>query len=247
MNLLVAYIFGILTALVTSGKPHDPPHDGNPESTNHDDSTHNIAPAKTQIPPSDAGSNQPKKEKKWWPKTFKQWVEVLGVCVLAVYTIYTIKLYHRASEANMQARRGGQLDQRAWVAVSEIVPGDETKTPWTINLVFKNTGKTPAKKFSVKLAGEPVAKGGKPVAAEEVYAENGIIAPDGFFRSGLSSHTKYNWETTDLVVHGRIYYNSVFGKEHWTQFCYYFVPKSASRTNGFTPCNQGNDVDDGEP
>jgi hypothetical protein len=247
MNVMIAYILGILTSILMSGKPQNTAQDSKPKSDNQCDAAQEIARANPQIPPANISNSQSKKEKKWWPTTLKQWVEVLGVCVLVVYTVYTIKLYHAASEANKQAQRNSQLDQRAWMAVSEITPSDETKSPWEINIVFKNTGRTPAKNFSVQLAGEPIAKGVKPSANEEIYAAHGLIAPDGFFQSGLSSRTPFNWQSTDLVVHGKITYDSVFGHSHWTQFCYHFVPKSASRKSGFTPCDQGNDVDDNEP
>lgn len=248
MNVLIAYVLGILTSILASGKPQNTANDSNPKATKQGDATHEIARSNPQIPPAPISSGEPHKEKKWWPTTFKQWVEVLGVCVLVVYTVYTIKLYRAASAANKLAQRNSQLDQRAWIVVSEITPSDETKSPWEINIVFKNTGRTPAKNFAVQLAGEPVAKGAKPSASEETYAAHGLIAPDGFFQSGLSSRTPFNWQSTDLVVHGKITYDSVFGHSHWTQFCYYFVPKNTSRTkSGFTSCSQGNDVDNNEP
>lgn len=248
MYLLVAYVFYILAAIKVPKKPDDPRSTAD-EATKQGSRSHFVARRAEQITPAVIDANKPNDtQKQWWPQTFKEWAEVFGVFVLLVYTFTTIALWCAAKNANKQTQRNSRLDQRAWVTVSEITPSDETKSPWEISIVFKNTGRTPAKSFEVQLAGEPVAKGGRPKATEDTYPGHGIIAPDGFVHSGLSSSTPYNWETTDLVIHGKISYDSIFGHRHWTQFCYYFIPKSASRTKGgFTPCDQGNDVDDNEP
>jgi len=247
MGYVAAFLLGILAALDRLKQPQMGSHRAS-NPTDQGQSTPAIARPTAQVPPPVENQISTEAKRKHWEKNLKFWTEPVGVFVLAIYTATTIALWCAASDANKQANRNSQLDQRAWVAVSEIAPSDETKSPWEISIVFKNTGRTPAKNFAVELAGEPVPKGGNPTAKEDAYPGHGIIAPDGFFHSGLSSRTPFNWDTTDLVIHGKISYDSIFGHRHWTQFCYYFVPKNATRTKGgFTPCDQGNDVDGNEP
>jgi hypothetical protein len=165
-----------------------------------------------------------------------------------VATAYAKRSTDAAKEAVKLAKRNAHLEQRAWVSVSDITPSSKSITPWEISIIFKNSGRTPAQNFAIKLAGEPVAKGKSPVAEEKAKPGRGIIPPDGIFHSGLKSKTVYDWNIFDLVVHGEITYDSVFGNSHWTKFCYYFVPESTKSAKGnFAPCDTGNDIDSNEP
>jgi hypothetical protein len=101
-----------------------------------------------------------KTEKTRWDK-FKDSAEIIGICLLAVYTGYTIKMYrankkaaNAADSAARTAAQSLQLDQRAWVGPNEIthpqfiverVPvfvkvGRKT----TLGVVIINSGKSPA-------------------------------------------------------------------------------------------------------
>ena len=138
---------------------------------------------------------------------------------------------------------GTHIDQRAWVTVNDI---QRTERPdgFSVNLLFMNTGKTPAQNFTIRVSGEPVPKGQQPTSPETIQPGRGIIAPNGMFHSNLSTSGSVDSKTSDLVIHGRIDYTDVFGEAaHWTKFCYYWIPKIKKGEGGFAPCDFGNEMD----
>ena len=122
----------------------------------------------------------------------KTGAEILGVILLAVYTGYTIKMYcanKEAADAAQSAAKAAtnsvtlqqsssQIDQRAWVSVSDVsfVPQVDS---FEVNIVFVNTGKTPAKDFTIHEAGELVLNRNSPMSKENLQPGRGIIAPNG--------------------------------------------------------------------
>jgi hypothetical protein len=135
-----------------------------------------------------------------------------------------------------------EIDERAWVAVNDI-ERTERLDGFSVNLLFMNTGKTPAQNFAVRVSGEPVPKGQQPAGPEAIQPGRGIIAPNGIFHSNLSTSGSLDYKTSTLVIHGRIDYADVFGAAHWTKFCYYWIPKINKGEGGFAPCDTGNEMD----
>jgi hypothetical protein len=100
-----------------------------------------------------------KHEKDFWEK-FKDGAEILGICLLLVYTVYTIKMYRAnkqaasaatsaASTANVtlkSSQKAFELDQRAWVSPKVLHQIFAEMQPLVIATQFDNTGKTPAVK-----------------------------------------------------------------------------------------------------
>jgi hypothetical protein len=80
-----------------------------------------------------------------------------------------------------------QIDQRAWVAVSNV-EFMRYNDSFHANIVFVNTGKTPAKDFTIRVAGEPVPKGESPTSEEALQPGHGVIALNGAFHSPLSAN-----------------------------------------------------------
>jgi len=89
-------------------------------------------------------------EKDWWDKTISG-LQIVGVVLLAVYTCYTIKMYHANKRAADAARDSSDvaaktmhIDQRAWmnVVVGQAVLQDGSPIKMPLRIV--NTGKTPA-------------------------------------------------------------------------------------------------------
>lgn len=174
------------------------------------------------------------------------WVQLLTLIALIVYAAFTYGLLCETHKSVQQADNNFRIDQRAWVTISEIPVDSKKDGDWTVHLVFKNTGRTPAKNFTIKVVGEPVAKGGKIIAEECFLPGHGVIAPEGIFHSNLNVSGQYDWNSVELVVHGRVNYDSIFGHGHWTNFCYYYVSDKASK-GGFAPCDSGNDTDSNPP
>jgi|GEM_PF-2497290 len=175
------------------------------------------------------------------------WLQLLTLIALVVYATFTYGLLCETRKSVQQADNNFRVDQRAWVTISDIPVDSKKDSDWTVPLVFKNTGRTPAKNFTIKVVGEPVAKGRKTTLEEHILPGHGVIAPEGTFHSNLNVSGSYDWNTVDLVIHGRVNYDSIFKQVHWTNFCYYFVPDNRTGKGGFAPCETGNDTDNNPP
>ena len=117
--------------------------------------------------------------------------------------------------------------QRARVAVDGIPHQiiSEDKESITFQISYKNTGRTPA----IKVA---CASGAALLPSRVPQLENapnrpvnaGTLAPNGtgVVRSPIiSAETmKAVNDGVPLYLYGTIWYNDVFGKSHWSQFCW---------------------------
>jgi hypothetical protein len=210
-------------------------------------------PAVSQVAPPQIQTYQTNKVEDDTPRRKKivEWSIPAANIGLLIVNIFLLGATNKAASAAKDsvdlAGKNAQMDQRAWVAVSDISSDSRQSENWTVSLIFKNTGKTPAKNFVIWGTGEPVAKGQKPTSEEIKLPGRGVIAPDGSFHSNLNVNGGYDWKSIDLVIHGRINYDSVFRPGHWTKFCYYFVPDNKTGKGGFAPCDSGNDIDNNPP
>jgi hypothetical protein len=184
-------------------------------------------------------------------KRFDLSISVIGIVVLCIYTTYTACMYsanEKAAEAAESAAttaeetlkhsiKAYQVDERAWVSILDIEPKDQGNL--VIKIVLINTGKTPARDFTVAAAGDV----GRGKSSEKELLGRGIIAPGGKFSSFMQANGSLT-NSTKLTIHGRVDYSSVFGGRHWTTFCYYLVHENAGTPNGFAPCESGNNTDD---
>lgn len=198
------------------------------------------SPAKPEVPKTDTKKKKPCCSS----ACFLRWGNFVVQCLIFIAASVYGGIAWNQWRTQLHAMK---IDQRAWVTVNDILLGVQQDEDWTIRIRFKNTGKTPAKNFVIWGAGESVTKGQIPTADETKLPGRGVIAPDGIFHSNLNIVGRYDWKSIDLVIHGRIQYDSVFGHGHWTKFCYYFVPDKTGKDGGFAPCDSGNDIDNGPP
>jgi hypothetical protein len=184
-----------------------------------------------------------------WASLASTGLSLLTLVVLCFYTNYARRQAHASEDATKATQNAvilqlnsTHIDERAWVGVSDI---QRTERPdgVSVNLLFMNTGKTPAQNFTIRVSGEPIPKGQQPTTLESLQPGRGIIAPNGIFHSNLSASGSVDSKTSDLVIHGRIDYTDVFGAGHWTKFCYYWTPKIKKAEGGFAPCDFGNEMD----
>jgi hypothetical protein len=99
-------------------------------------------------------------EKNWWDR-FKPYFEVVGVFLLAVYTIYTIKMYHANKEAADAATSAAEIakntlvdqktafeiEQRPYLVLDgppQFLAPPVAKSEIRADVTLKNIGKTPA-------------------------------------------------------------------------------------------------------
>lgn len=117
-----------------------------------------FGPPSAQIPP-DRYKVTCKVEEELWDK-YKPFVEIAGLVILAVYTLYTIKMYcanrQAANAAESAARTAAstldvfKIEQRPYLVLDTLSwaypPGTAGKRT-TVNVYMKNIGKTPATKM----------------------------------------------------------------------------------------------------
>ena len=157
-----------------------------------------------------------------------------------------------------------RIDERAWMAF-KFMEGNITFTvdkSFLVPTELVNTGKTPAKNVHGNIVVGVFKKG---EALDFTYSPGhanyavraGTIFPNGKIVESFEAiqHGQEHAEpivfTTALkdelwnaksfvVVHGRISYNDIFGKEHWTTYCRYVLhPELISEE-----CTRYNDTDD---
>jgi len=115
-----------------------------------------------------------KTEKDWWDKA-KPVVELSGILLLGLYTLYTIKMYYANKEAADAAQEGSaaannaariagnglllsqtsfQIEQRPYVVtdIPEFVIGPTAPGKTSANITFRNIGRTPAIRIKSQIA-----------------------------------------------------------------------------------------------
>jgi hypothetical protein len=166
-------------------------------------------------------------------------------------------------------------DQRAWLKVEPVpdVPtGDTTSAqiaygqPVVYPLRITNTGKSPARKFAMKIFIDIIDASQEPpldrVEDSSSYPNGGsitagIIFPNADFKQPITRVAKGGTPVTAtidevnaiktggayLAVYGIINYDDIFNAHHWTKFCTWIA---GSRSGSFhaQQCAQYNNVDD---
>jgi hypothetical protein len=142
---------------------------------------------------------------------------------------------YQAAVAQTVFETNARLDQRAWVAPVElsVVYIPESGKPIDTKIVFKNAGKTFAKKVTLKIFQEGHPSDDPPrnpcEGIENRYTgEQGsisILSPGAEYPShtrsdNLTDEQLANLQSGKLLYHiyGRIAYEDIFGCPHWTNF-----------------------------
>lgn len=185
------------------------------------------------------------------PKHSNALVSIFTVLIFfagVFYTIFAALQWCTMRESNRINREALVSVQRAWVIPFEVspeaLPSDPTKTIFKV--VFRNTGHTPAPRTHAWIAGTSDLQSipaTNPVEPSDAGAM--LIGPDGI--GNTSTQNPYSPEAIRLIksgvrlyLYGTIWYYDVFGKHHWTQFCYY----PGTDLKGFGPCPIHNTCDD---
>jgi hypothetical protein len=173
-----------------------------------------------------------------------------------------------ARQALEDARESSRVDQRAWISVKSVKRdflGKEEDAVVKVGdflgyeIVFQNTGKTPARGATVMSGMELVRIGGRPNFSYETNptVRPGLIAPGGetlpisplmterrnIGFSPLSPRiaSLLRQEELQIHIHGRVSYQDVFDKCHWVTFCYSFHPRDFAIP---VACEDHNDTGD---
>ena len=190
-------------------------------------------------------------------------VQIIAVIVQARFTRRGLRLTKQSVDAAnasiKQSMEVARLDQRAWVAVTSITSNSpQIGQQFAAKIVVKNTGKTFARHlrvscFSRLTPKEKTMNFSQIVEQEEALAKNrsvGVLAPDAVYGSGVSGEGTITQESFDrfrageiLYIFGRVSYEDVFHRPHWTTYCSYITHGEP----GSAVFEQYNDIDDDTP
>jgi hypothetical protein len=136
------------------------------------------APTELEPPPPNSKRENACKEEKHWLDYVTFGLELLGLIVLCIYAAYTIKIYcanrdaaDAAQIAAVEAKKSREqsesafkatveqfrLDQRAWIGVNNVVGAPKLNNVWKVEVVFHNSGRTPARNIRGSVLSEGVS------------------------------------------------------------------------------------------
>jgi len=135
-----------------------------------------------------------------------------------------------------------ELDQRAWIGAPIISGNWEVGKPIIVTVVFKNTGKTPAKNVSDGRLCEIIENDARPNFAEEQFLESQTVASEKIralvtpqqeitlitpiypgLQGVLGDDIKEVLDNKKrFYIHGIIRYEDMFRHAHWITFCYFY-------------------------
>jgi len=164
-------------------------------------------------------------------------VFIVGIIVAAVIVVQSHEVLQATSVVSgqltatqnelEQIKRTRMADQRARVAVDgtphQII--SEDKESVTFEILYQNTGRTPALKVACATGAALLPARVPPVEnAPNPPVTAGTLAPGGtdVVRSPIimAETMKAVTDGVPLYLYGTIWYNDVFGKSHWSQFCW---------------------------
>jgi hypothetical protein len=217
-----------------------------------------------------AASTQHAKENPKEPPKMQIWLPILLNAILLVLVAIQAWIYYRqwtvmqeqagemrkstdaavraanAAETSVaKAETASHVDQRAWIAPSNIRGQAVIGQPYTIWVDLKNTGKTPAKKFNATFMSQGIDVSDKNpdfLKALDAATDStmfGLLAPDGVFSAPMpvNKGAVFTQEDFDaitsrkgiLLLFGKVTYEDIFGGKHWTVFCYRCFPDNSYR------------------
>lgn len=187
--------------------------------------------AESHIPPAIDKDSEAGKRRNHCKEEIKFGLEILGfiigVIVAGIFLYQSCEMRNATVAANKQLAEmqdSRKLDERAWISsygIEQIVSDDKTSELLIID--FRNTGKTPALNTrNVITVGFDTnhiqVTEGMPISTA------GMISPqqDGKIYSNPipSSYLIMVANGTPIFVWGTIWYDDIFGRHHWCQFCF---------------------------
>jgi hypothetical protein len=176
---------------------------------------------------------------------------VIGIAAILIYWGQLCEMRKTAKltqDSVTNADRNFRIDERAWMAFGFKDQGSITLTfnkSFLVPVELRNTGKTPAKNIhGVVVVG--VFKKGEPLDFTYTFGhahygvQAGAVFPNGSIVESFEA-IKHGQEHAEaiiftpslkdelfnarsfIVTYGRIDYNDIFGREHWTTYCRYVL------------------------
>lgn len=172
---------------------------------------------------------------KWFKKS--EWWLVILSAVAAVFAGCSAWIF----EGQLQEMHTASvLDQRAWVGAIQ----DNPPVGGILPIRICNTGKTPALEVSSAASGaivydrQYIEKPPSDSLDGTIQINKGLMMPGANqFINSMISDVQPNQV---IEIRGTISYSDIFGKKHWTRFCF----AALGPGNRFRFCTHGNDTDD---
>jgi hypothetical protein len=206
-------------------------------------------------------------EKKWWGFTHFEWVMSLLTLFGLVVAFFTGIIF-------VKQLKEMKTDQRAWISITAndvSFPNEDSLSTVQLSsmLTINNIGKTVARAVNINAVMDYVVNGDSP---DFVYASRprstestGVIFPNSPTKMPVA-YLQINAKSADkkteprylspyenkalmegrgyMVIYAKATYTDVFGTEHWTQFCTFFVhPKSPYVEVTSHKCTDYNETD----
>ena len=194
-------------------------------------------------------------------------VAVITLIVLVIYTSiagYQAWQMRRATDAARDSadattnavkdsRNAVQLDERAWIGpVDSPIIDWEVGKKFAVAIPLKNTGKTPGTNVTTLMAIRPLSPQKMPLFTDLVTPTgHGVLQPSAVtylavFGDGAISRADFDAVKSGKLtiwVYGRITYDDIFGRHHWTTFAQTFNPIK----RGLDTYGTNNEVDTENP
>jgi len=152
-------------------------------------------------------------------------IEKIEIALIAVYAFVTIFEWRTFDSERQTMENKLQANQRAWVCeVGENATpsGDDV----VLTISFKNTGKTPALHCNIDMfCSASIASIPRMDTPQNPSLFSKTIAPDQEVQSvrmnvPIKTIKRSDQENSRFYFWGTAFYDDIFGKHHWTQFCY---------------------------
>ena len=167
----------------------------------------------------------------------------LAVAIAAIWSAWSFQ------KQLTESSKAFTVDERAWVApiTTDLRSEAAQNGPGTIFVVpFSNTGRTPALKVHAWINRTKAPQ--QITDTDPITDKEGILLPPQGVGNTSTADIPILAGDVDMIknnglmlfVYGTIAYRDIFGKDHWTQFCFYPGPNLKS----FGPCDKHNRTDD---
>lgn len=182
---------------------------------------------------------------------YRQMKEMVAATRAAQQAVQESRLNRQQSVRTLDATiRQFQLDQRAWLGVSEVNGEAIVGQPANFRATIKNSGKTPALHVFVTSILQWVPKGKNPdfsrggtPSPKVIIQPNGIMYNDKTATQGMPLRQEFYsaLEAGEgrIYIFGVIHYDDIWGYKHWTKYCV----SLDFPTKSFPACDSFNDVD----
>jgi hypothetical protein len=182
-----------------------------------------------------------------WRKSLDWWKPRIELVALVAGVGYALVTYLQWRDL----RRNFLIDERPWVTTTDFILSEPaTGTVMYVDYGVRNHGKTPAvhERASGDLHFWTEDQPMQPF--HNIGTQENIIAPGDVSISARASfqQTPHQAEINDylgrkrsLYIHGKVSYQDIFGKDHWTTFCAFH--EYGTHLGKFTLCGKGNEVD----